>query len=90
MNKKIQKLIALFAVVVVVFGAVPAFSAAKKKSRKQPQVKEQTEDAQTQLERGLAYYKQGNYSEAVKWLRKAAQQGLPEAQDALRQLGETW
>ena len=33
---------------------------------------------------------QRNLSEAIKWYRKAAQQGNKTAQDYLRKLGETW
>ncbi|MBQ7733902.1 MAG: SEL1-like repeat protein [Synergistaceae bacterium] len=31
-----------------------------------------------------------NYSEAVKWFRKAAEQGDTDAQNALKRLNETW
>ncbi|MGR3174050.1 MAG: tetratricopeptide repeat protein [Candidatus Scalindua sp.] len=36
-----------------------------------------------QYTKGLNYYKQGNYKEAIKWYRKAAEQGHAEAQNSL-------
>lgn len=39
---------------------------------------------------GNENYKKGDYSEAVKWYRKAARQGLERAKDHLRDLNETW
>ncbi|MBF0462423.1 MAG: sel1 repeat family protein [Magnetococcales bacterium] len=40
-------------------------------------------DAQAQLRVGYFYRSQHSYEEAAKWYRKAAEQGLPEAQNAL-------
>ena len=43
---------------------------------------------------GVCYYNGDgvaqSYAEAVKWFRKAAEQGYAEAIEALRLLGETW
>jgi TPR repeat protein len=50
--------------------------------------------AQAQFNLGVCYYNgygvTQNKAEAVKWYRKAAQQGYGLAQEALKQLGETW
>lgn len=40
-------------------------------------------DPAKQFEKGLEYYKQGNYAEAVKWYRRAAEQGNSTAQNNL-------
>ena len=80
MSRKFRVLAVFMTVIIVVCCAVPALSATKKKSRKQPQGKAQIEEAQAQVKRGIAYYEQGNYSEAMKWWRKAAEQGDPDAQ----------
>ena len=37
-------------------------------------------DAEAQFNLGQAYKKGKNFAEALKWLRKAAEQGNPEAQ----------
>lgn len=52
--------------------------------------------AQTQEEiegwsqKGYDLITQGNYTEAAKWLRKAAEQGHAYAKNALEGLDETW
>ena len=50
--------------------------------------------AEAQYNLGVCYYNgdgvDQNYTEAVKWLSKAADQGHDKAQTELRLLGETW
>lgn len=41
------------------------------------------ENVKTQLNRANSYYGQGDYQNAILWLTKAANQGNPEAQNAL-------
>ena len=51
---------------------------------------ESTMSASEMYDKGDDYYQSGNYTEAVKWYRKAADQGNVDAQNRLRELGETW
>ena len=41
------------------------------------------EEIEGWFQKGVELYEQGNYTEAVKWLRKAAEQGLAKAQHSL-------
>ena len=55
-----------------------------------PAMAQTQEDIESWNNKAYELYNQGNYAEAVKWCRKAAQQGFAEAQKVLKQLGETW
>lgn len=90
MNKKFQKVLAFFVCAVVVLGAVSAFAESFNDVLK----KAQKGNAEAQYKLGLMYDNGDgvtqDYSEAVKWIRKAAQQELTDAQEFLKKLGETW
>ena len=51
-------------------------------------------DAKAQFNLGNCYFNgwgvSKNMAEAVKWYKKAARQGIPNAKKALNNLGETW
>ena len=51
---------------------------------------ESTMSASEMYDKGDDYYESENYTEAVKWYRKAARQGHENAQNRLRTLGESW
>ncbi|MBR6901213.1 MAG: SEL1-like repeat protein [Synergistaceae bacterium] len=90
MNKKFQKVLACLMCAVAVLGAVSAFAESFNDVLK----KAQKGDAEAQYKLGLMYDNGDgvtqDYSEAVKWIRKAAQQELTDAQEFLKKLGETW
>ena len=46
--------------------------------------------ASEMFNKGYDYYQSGNYTEAVRWYRKAAQQGHEDARTALKRLGKHW
>ncbi len=72
-------------------GAIPAFADVDFQEVKR--LAEQG-DAKAQYNLAVAYdFGEGltqDYFEAVRWFRKAAQQGHVNAQDLLKELGETW
>ena len=91
MNKKFQKVLAFFAVVLFTLTTAAAFAA---ENFQEVLKKAEKGDATAQHDIGtMYYYGDGvaqDYSEAVKWWRMAAQDGHPLALEALKELGETW
>ncbi|MBQ7733048.1 MAG: sel1 repeat family protein [Synergistaceae bacterium] len=75
----------------MILGAIPAFADVDFQEVKR--LAEQG-DAKAQYNLALMYGKgEGvtqDYYEAVRWYRKATQQGHVNAQDLLKELGETW
>ena len=99
MSKRFRVLAVLMVIVVVVCGAVPAFSAAKRKGRKKAQAaggdaqfqatlnQARQGNSKAQYTIGNMYYNgykvKKNYAEAVKWYKQAAEKGHVQAQMSL-------
>ena len=84
MKKFFAVIVAAFAVILSGYAATAAdYRAAAERG-----------DAEAQYELGMCYARgdgvNKDFAEAVKWWRKAAQQGVQDAKIRLNDLGETW
>ena len=83
MFRKIQKAIAVFAVIAVVMGSVPAFAANFEETLRSARLG----NIEAQYELGLMYFEGKNvrqdYEEAARWYRLSAERGFAKAQNNL-------